>query len=371
MISGLPLLLPIGLAAFILWAMFCVYLVKRVLAIRNDAAKKDEEELHRQSKKDRDELLRRLQDEEKLPKEAAHKPDVWPTDADADFSENVIPFVTNARLKAFDATNLAWDLSWESGTRKRLDELKRQASQGKAVKRDDLLWALDLVGKLGSGQTSISPDDYKWLKDAAAKLLRSTPQEYHFPEYLALVDKKACQAIPMRFDREVAPEQETRINDPYVAKYSVLQYQPDYLGLCDASLIIRPWIRPASVSPPGLIDILRTWRLSVHLDGNEILPQYPFEEFLVGPDGFGYRERPFLFPTLPSTVLAPGKYEPKQPSDFYFSAVQDEIRPSEGIFVTRESVLEVKLHLGKPLSTEPLTLTAGLVAAVYTTKAHP
>jgi hypothetical protein len=333
------------IAAGVAWSMFLAWLLRRVLSHWRErerlvpASLKDPAFQHPEDV--------RLQNTSTL---------LWhmqagQEDADADFSasgQSVANLLVNSRLSV---------LTEAEG---RLKKLRKQALGGNAIKREDLLWALGEAAKVAG------PKDIQWLSEAAKRVVRSTPQEFQFPQYMALIDRMACQAIPMRFDKVVPLEQDLAFQ-PGVEIITIGFKTP--CGLTDAVFVARPWIRPEPATPRGVLDEFRSWRLSMSLDSNEVLPERPIEEFLVDPDGFGYRERAFELPPLPSTVLKAGGFEPSPGQSKPFISSPDQVVPVPGLFGVGDQEIRLMLLKGKPLSCE-IRIRAGLVAALYTTKAR-
>jgi len=331
----------LAIAAGVAWSMFLAWLLRRVLRHWRE--------------RERLELASRAPLASDYPAEIRRQtttslPLSWPRpvgqeDADADFA-NVVNLMVNSRLPV------------PTEAEGRLSALKKQALGGNAIKREDLLWAL------GEAAKAASPKDLGWLSEAAKRVVRSTPQEYKFPEYLAVIDRMACQAIPVRFDKVVPLERDLVLGANPVTQIAFeIPCSP-----CDAVFVVRPWIRPESATPLGVLDQLCSWRLSIWLDSEEILPERSIEEFLVDPEGFGYRERAFELPTTPAPALQVGCYEPPPGQANFFVSPPDSVVPWPGLFVTRDQWIRLMLGKVRSLPCE-IPIRAGLVAAIYTTKA--
>lgn len=250
----------------------------------------------------------------------------------------------------------------------RFNSIHQQALEGTKLKRADILWALERAAALASPSAAKTETDFAWLKDAAAKLARATPQEHEFPRYLALVHSNACQAIPLRFLKRIFPEHELVLDSGFHGGEVLSFTHP--LGPVEAALVVRPWVRPESTISPTSLDVLRAWRLSILVD-DAILLEHPVEEFLVGPDGFGYREHAFSLPQPPSMVLKAAAYDPPVGSRFGMGAYPytpefDLLSDYPGWFLTAQQRLSVKLTAEKRLHV-PVSIRTGLVAGIYTT----
>lgn len=366
--SILYLAIAVGLS--VLWAIFCVWLVRWAL---------------RRRREEQDVSSLRTIEEHGVRSVATLPVDVKPwggktapacgidlgrgieqaiDELDADIAPLELPWMlVNARLKALEPDQLSYDLprtAIHGPEADRLAEIRKQAADGKTIKRQDILWALGMIGRLATPGL-IGPKDIELLKDAAAKLVRSTPQEFQFPVCAALIDRMACQAIPLRFAGRLFPEKETELAN--VSTQSLLLFTPP-AGLTDAVLVIRPWIRPHATTPTGLVDILCAWSIEIFVDREKVLPEHPVEEFLVGPDGFGCREQAFALPRARGLLEVGAIEDLGSPL-----GVPDPEGLRPGWFLTRDQTLEVRLRQHARELYGPVLVRTGLVAALYTTKA--
>jgi hypothetical protein len=242
-------------------------------------------------------------------------------------------------------------LEANSSDERKVAEIRSLAREGKAIARKDLLWL---------------------TAHATAKAKRrATPEEHDFPKYAAVIDRNACQAIPMRFDG-LAPLANSAViglcNNG--GERNITLFDTTVLpGPTEAILVVRPWVRPYLPDvQDSRWDSLRQFTLWLTVDGEELIREDPLEGFLVGPDGYGWRERAFTFEGRPtrSTLLAGLCDEPNG-----ISLPDPKILTDQGIFLARGSCISFGLAsaFGEPRIISEIRVRAGLVAARYTTKA--
>ncbi len=221
------------------------------------------------------------------------------------------------------------------------------------TREDRLRIARILDGKEGD------TEDVEWLVRKVDMLSRLGPEDFDFPNYVGLVNQIACTAFAMRYGRGCHFRKETLLDAGRMPATVPLLDITTSNPVCDAILVVRPFVRVASDTPPRMVDELRREQMRMTIDGDEVV-MGSIDDHLVGPDGWGIRKIPFSF---------------KPPGQTLFLGVhlddQQQARADHmiGIMVPNGSVISVDLVLCDGILSEPILLTTGLVAATYTTKA--
>ncbi len=217
----------------------------------------------------------------------------------------------------------------------------------------------DLI-KRGEG----SPEATLWLCGLVQRLAAIKPTEADFPKMSALINPVSCSAIAVKFDGLMHVEKETTVFDFGRSNLLWLLKCKTKLGLCEAALCIRPYIRLVEPEDKAVLERLaRHARITFEVNGALLIKNGPAEEHLVGFDGYGLRRQPFSFhPDILSKGLA-----------VYTVGVLDQenmqaIPGGDGFFTINDS--EIRLGMDNIIleAGEKIVLSVGLVIGRYTTK---
>jgi hypothetical protein len=205
------------------------------------------------------------------------------------------------------------------------------------------------------------PEDQElhWLCRLARKLAALKPIDGEFPEYLALINPAACNAMAIRFAERVhLPERELTWVGPAMGSVILLE-ETLTCNVTDAFLCVRPYVKLLPPESAGTREQLeRLGKVTVRAD-KTLLFSGSISEVLVGPDGYGVHRKPFSF-----------RYH-ADPKDSVFGTgvlnAEGEATPSDhGVFLAHRT--KVLIELEYPLRDGELKLATGLVMARYTTR---
>lgn len=200
----------------------------------------------------------------------------------------------------------------------------------------------------------------EWLLGLVRKLAALRPEEHQFPQYAALVNQISCSAYAMRYDTRRPFLKETRLLP--TDHHSMI----DLLGwttssqVCDAILFVRPFVKFPKGTPAEILEMAGKWTVTLTIDGEQVEKSMLLDEILVKADGNGIRRQPYVITRKPSSLFLGVGLNEKQEAD-----------PSDwlGLMLPNNSFLQLVVHEIKGLPWEA-KITAGVVAASYTTKAH-
>ena len=112
------------------------------------------------------------------------------------------------------------------------------------------------------------------------------------PEYMALVNPIACNAFAMRFESRTDRAIPMTLSgmDP---EAEVLFDQETSVSVCDAEMLIAPYLKVVTPLPPRVAAHLLTARLTLEVDGEIVVAGEYVERFLLKPpfSGVGYSEK--------------------------------------------------------------------------------
>lgn len=216
-----------------------------------------------------------------------------------------------------------------------------------------------LFEKSGKGG-SISAADATWLCETIKNLTYRAPDDYSFPEYLALINPFAGNAYALRFKERHPIECKSRFEG--AARHTLLDHTTTN-QLTDAVILIRPYIRlhRPMVDWSVISDFLSS-EVLMTVDGERVL-MTTVNDHLIFQDGSFSRKFPW-------------KFVRRYPNQSFFTAclidgenVADGANP-QGIACPNATRIVVELSRSQPFS-GVLALTTGLVAASYTTEGVP
>lgn len=198
----------------------------------------------------------------------------------------------------------------------------------------------------------------EWLLELVRRISLLGPEEYQFPEYAALVNLISASAYAMRYARREPFSKETQLVPT--------TYDTDLMDWitssppCDAILFIRPFVRLPKNTPDNVREQVGKWRAAIIIDGEDVEKSLPLDDLLVKPGSI--RKNPFSFHhNLRS--LFPGCALDEQ---------QQALRAEQyGVMLPNGSRVQLVIRELTGLSTfgQQIIITAGAVAASYTTKA--
>lgn len=201
---------------------------------------------------------------------------------------------------------------------------------------------------------TISSTEATWLYRMVDKLSHCGPDDYAFPGDLALYNTIANAAYAMRY-------LETCLIESYrfttFLGAILLDHVISVSNPCEATMLIRPYVKVNSPADPALVLSLRRSEISMEVDGEKAL-RTPVDEHLIFEDGSFPRKNRWKARQLPNQSL------------FFAVPLDSEckahVADPEGIFCPNGSRIIVSL-IRNEFAGE-ISLTTGLVAAKYTTK---
>lgn len=217
---------------------------------------------------------------------------------------------------------------------------------------------------------------------ALRHLSRPRPDEHEFKTYAAIVNDISAVAYAMRLDCPVAIEQRAVLGAHRVD--GRLHGQPVFehlvtVDVCNALLVVRPWIRISEPVTPEIIDRLSSARITFAVDDDAILDGTSLRDHLIGPDGYGLKHQAFTFKGLMSgagggAFFRAVELEPTNPGVAVMAnwntapPGMNAISEKElGMMIPNGSKITIDVHGIEGLG-NPVTVTTGLVAALYSTR---
>jgi hypothetical protein len=200
------------------------------------------------------------------------------------------------------------------------------------------------------------PKDFGWLLELAGRLATASPAEYEFPKYLALWNQQTTQAFALLYKETLVWQKKA---DRLVegAQHHPLFEHSTSCQVTDAIALIRPWIQ---IHPGADSESIRDFRLAalkLSID-NSVVLYGPVDEHLIDPWGVPYRKVRWKLQTK---------------HDFTACRLNERNEPDvsgvEGFFCPNGSWIQMELFFPSEFR-GTLGLTAGLVAARYSTKAE-
>lgn len=213
-----------------------------------------------------------------------------------------------------------------------------------------------IIGESKRAVPKVTPEDVTWLCGIIRRTATLSPDDYAFPPYLALINQIKCEAYATRYEETLLIENTVTLRKdvaPLLLEHTTFD-QPH-----DATVLIRPYIQLNHSSDPEAVLWLRNCTLSMKVDEVEVL-RTPVDEHLIFGDGSFPRKNRWKVRGLnPQLFIANliGKDQSVNPDE------------REGIFCANGSQILMYLW-GNPALTGDVTVTAGLVAARYTTKGY-
>jgi hypothetical protein len=228
------------------------------------------------------------------------------------------------------------------------------------LKTDERQRFIRMKAKVGQLTNGIS-EDVLWLCDLVERLAKLTPEEYDFQKLLALVNHVSQTAYALRYDRREVMWKTTTLSPENTKENIHLLEVTTQSQVCDAVLVVRPYVRLMPGTTEEAMEELRKGLVSFYVDGLDVTQRCLIDEFLVRPDGSGIRRRPWAFSISPTNA-----------SVFPATLLDDlqQALPNEqvGVFLPNGTHVILMLRMEEALKQE-ITVKAGLVAARYTTKA--
>jgi hypothetical protein len=206
-----------------------------------------------------------------------------------------------------------------------------------------------------------SETDIKWLCDIIEKLALLKPDEFDFPKYAALVNPIACNAFAMRYHRTEVFRNTVALSHSLFTDGADLLNLTTHSQVCDAILLIRPWIRLGAQTGKEALEIVRKGLVTFTLDGEKLFEKTSIDEFLMDENGYGVRRKPCSLGHIKTSCLFGGC---GLDSEHQADASKD-----LGIMMVNGTRVVLTLHGQADAPGTPVSVTAGLVAATYTTKA--
>lgn len=206
----------------------------------------------------------------------------------------------------------------------------------------------------------ISREEVRWLIERLCTLF-SKPDEFQFPEYAALVERREPPyAYALR--RILKPNWMWSLDLPensLATGAELISFHTTTDGQ-SAFLVVRPWIRVQVDAKDGLIEQVRACSLDLSIDGVKVLVDAPVDDFLTAQDGVGLRGiSPEIYLTremrlFPAVELSEDhKALPDSPI---------------GVFVPNNNLIKLVIKGPSGHKNDPIKLVAGLTAMEYTTK---
>ncbi len=147
---------------------------------------------------------------------------------------------------------------------------------------------------------TVVKSEIDWLLNVLKQLSQCAPDEFDFPEYLALVNPVACNAFALRYKETLQVQHSA-------------SYQGNILGMqlmdwmlseqvTDASALIRPWVRVDQADPASVL-LLRKGRIVMKVDGETAISG-PIDEHLMPLDKQQpFRRKPWTTKRTPETLF--------------------------------------------------------------------
>lgn len=204
----------------------------------------------------------------------------------------------------------------------------------------------------------IAPADITWLCQTIQKVADCEPDDYSFPAYLALVHQGEEKSYATRYKETLLIENTVTLKGPLLGAQLLDHWTSDQPH--DAVALIRPYIRIGSPADPNSLLCLRKSTLSMRVDYVQVL-RTPIDEHLILPDKSFPRKNRWKLRGLDKFLFLANRLEGDT------TVLMDAV---EGVFCPNGSRIMIDLFTDRHEFQGELTLTAGLVAARYTTKGH-
>ncbi len=231
--------------------------------------------------------------------------------------------------------------------------------EAEALARVQVTYSAALEGR--KADLAASVDDVLSLCDAVKRLARLKPGEFDFPQYIGLADQARGQAYAMKYVALVPAEKIHQWTDGLGRATGL-----DFVGACEAYeafFCARPYVEVLEPRSADALEEMRKARLSVLVDGDiVVVRKAPVEQFLVGPDGYGVRRKPFTFAGIVPRGLMCVMTLIQNPS----VDNRPEAGPPElGLGIRNTERLRIELD---DLPQRPMKVRVGAVIALYTTR---
>lgn len=202
--------------------------------------------------------------------------------------------------------------------------------------------------------------DIWWLCTLLETIAALRHDECVFPQYAALINQLPRTAYALRLLKQQRIAKVSSIESLGTSDLDLLDSHvqcPD----SDAVMVVRPYIRLHAGTSPDEVEEFRKAEFSFLVDRQTVLDHVSVEEVLVLPENTALRKMPFVMPEgMPGNIHVSGRVDTLNQAD------RD---PVLGIFAVNGDRLNLVLHPSPYRPEKPLNLTAGLVAARYTSKA--
>lgn len=198
----------------------------------------------------------------------------------------------------------------------------------------------------------------EWLLGLVRRISDLKPEEYLFPQYAALVNLMSDSAYAMRYARRESFLKETQIlttTHPY--DIDLLDWTTSS-RVCDAILLIRPFVRLSPGTPAAVRAQVGKWRSTLTIDGEDLEKGMLLDDILVQENGDGVRKNPFSFSKNVAGLFPGCGLSERQEAD------RDD---QYGVMLPNGSRVNLVISFERP--EQEIRITAGVVAASYTTKA--
>ena len=219
---------------------------------------------------------------------------------------------------------------------------------------------LEKIAAVAKDRHGVKREDIVWVCELAERLARLKITEEEFPEYAAVINRFSCMAIPVAFLEKIPAEQETTLMGAPSAH--LLSFVTG-ASVCDAALLVRPYIRLVEPRTDAMLERLaRHGRIRVDIDGDTFIQDGRLEEHLMGFDGYGLSRIPFYFRGGGSE---PGK------GTFEVGKLDEHMQAfvtKRGLFLTGDTQVDVWLSNVPLEPNEQIRLSTGLVLGRYSTK---
>jgi hypothetical protein len=221
------------------------------------------------------------------------------------------------------------------------------------TKKDRLHLAYILSGEV------VDKKDVEWLCKKVDMLARLGPEEFEFPSYAALVNPIACTAFAMRFSRGRHWRRETTLEAGPLDGTVTLMDMTTQSPVCDADMVVRPFVRLASTTKPEMVDEIRREKLEMEVDGETVISG-SLDDHLVRPDGWSVRRIPYMIHRVGACLFTAVALDEQS---------QASAEQQYGLMAPNGTKINIRLVGCENSLSERVRLTTGVVAAAYTTKA--
>lgn len=197
-----------------------------------------------------------------------------------------------------------------------------------------------------------------WLLDRLRMNL-SHPDEFEFPDYACLVNKKDEEAYALR--RFLKPDWSAHLD---VAENTLSEGVETFFLrtnciVNNAFLVVRPWVRVHPNTSEDTFEKLRRCTITAKFDDDALVNKAPIDDYLIAKDGGGIRAySPFINPI-------DNKY-------VYIATLLDKdnfavLTSTIGIFLARYTIVRIEITAPPDLKHERFQIVSGFTAMEYTT----